>query len=509
MTTISLCVIARDEAALLPRLLDSVAGAVDDVVVVDTGSRDRTAEIARERGARVFHHAFRDDFADARNRSLEEALGDWILVLDADEVLEPGAGPALRAAVEDNTACGYYLTFDNDRGGGRIQRCAMMRLFRADPAIRFDYVIHEQVVPALLRHARRTGQRLLPLPAVRVFHDGYLPSRYAERGKAERNRLLFERQVQRYPDHIYSWYKYGDFLRQFDDRRDDAITALLRAAELLRRIDPAEARGLSFPSEVFALLGVDLDRRGETRRSMALVEEGLARFGATPNLLYVHGHLLAKEGRHREAFVAYARLRAFHDVVLPNPAEPGVTGPIAWHGMARALANLGYRTASRRCFELALAHDPTQDQARLGLARALLEVGDAKGAAAQYRAIVERTPGQPEVRLRLAATLLHLGEAKAAEQELATALDEGGNPLEIGPRLGQARLAQGDLEGALGIFAETPDQPTARAGIRILNDLSLGRDPWAGAGADEPSTLWRNLVRAGCAALAERVGVSH
>ncbi|HMR71365.1 MAG TPA: hypothetical protein PKA84_14155, partial [Rubrivivax sp.] len=87
--------------------------------------------------------------------------------------------------------------------------------------------IHEQVVPALLRHARRTGQRLLPLPAVRVFHDGYLPSRYAERGKAERNRLLFERQVQRYPDHISSWFKYGDFLRQFDDRRDDAITAEL------------------------------------------------------------------------------------------------------------------------------------------------------------------------------------------------------------------------------------------------------------------------------------------
>ena len=103
---ISLCMIARDEAAQLPRCLASVRGAVDEVVLVDTGSRDRTREIAREHGARVESFAWCDDFAAARNASLARASGDWVLVLDADEELPEATRAGLRAALAVHSSAG-------------------------------------------------------------------------------------------------------------------------------------------------------------------------------------------------------------------------------------------------------------------------------------------------------------------------------------------------------------------------------------------------------------------
>lgn len=97
---LALVVIARDEAARIGRLLDSVRPWVDEMLVLDTGSRDDTAAVAAAHGARVAHFAWCDDFAAARNHALDLAAADWHLVLDADEWLIDG-GPAL-AALRDS-----------------------------------------------------------------------------------------------------------------------------------------------------------------------------------------------------------------------------------------------------------------------------------------------------------------------------------------------------------------------------------------------------------------------
>ena len=89
MIRISLCLIARDEERFLPGCLASVSGVVDEIVLADTGSTDRTVEIARAAGATVVHHAWDEDFSAARNAALAAATGDWILLLDADERLAP------------------------------------------------------------------------------------------------------------------------------------------------------------------------------------------------------------------------------------------------------------------------------------------------------------------------------------------------------------------------------------------------------------------------------------
>jgi len=97
---VSLTMIVRDEEENLPHCLESVRGIFDEVVVVDTGSGDRTAEIARAFGAKVFEFAWVDDFAAARNAALEHATGDYAFWLDADDVIEPEQRGKLVALLE-------------------------------------------------------------------------------------------------------------------------------------------------------------------------------------------------------------------------------------------------------------------------------------------------------------------------------------------------------------------------------------------------------------------------
>ena len=85
--TISLCMIVKDEEEFLPGCLESVKEAVDEIIIVDTGSTDRTVEIAKSYGAKVYFHPWENDFSKARNYSISYATGDWIMYLDADEEL--------------------------------------------------------------------------------------------------------------------------------------------------------------------------------------------------------------------------------------------------------------------------------------------------------------------------------------------------------------------------------------------------------------------------------------
>ncbi|WP_233476275.1 glycosyltransferase family 2 protein [Paenibacillus sonchi] len=79
--------IVKDEEALLSRCLESVKGIADEIIIVDTGSTDRTKQIAENYGAKIYDYVWSNDFAAARNESLRHAAGKWILVLDADEYL--------------------------------------------------------------------------------------------------------------------------------------------------------------------------------------------------------------------------------------------------------------------------------------------------------------------------------------------------------------------------------------------------------------------------------------
>lgn len=110
---LSLCMIVKNESSQLAQCLSAACEHVDEIVIVDTGSQDNTAEIAAGFTDRLEHFEWCDDFAAARNHGLCKARGDWIVVLDADEVIEPEGWRAIRGAIESTGMDGFYLTQRN------------------------------------------------------------------------------------------------------------------------------------------------------------------------------------------------------------------------------------------------------------------------------------------------------------------------------------------------------------------------------------------------------------
>ncbi len=147
--------IVRDEEENLPHCLESVGGLFDQIVVVDTGSVDRTRELARQFGAQVFEFTWIDDFAAARNAALEHATGDYAFWLDADDVIEPSQRGKLQVLLDGlrtSDEAGYVVRCACDPGAdgsGGVTVVDHVRLFPLRPDVRWSYRVHEQILPAL------------------------------------------------------------------------------------------------------------------------------------------------------------------------------------------------------------------------------------------------------------------------------------------------------------------------------------------------------------------------
>jgi glycosyltransferase involved in cell wall biosynthesis len=160
---ISLCLIVRDEEASLHQCLDSVQGAYDELIVVDTGSTDRTVEIAREFGARIKGFEWGDDFSAARNHACSLARGTWIVMIDGDECLAPaGIGPRLPAMLRQIPGHVDKLLIEQRTlvGQGSVS-LLVDRVFRNTSRLRWKYRIHEVLETPLNRTAKTHDVYLL------------------------------------------------------------------------------------------------------------------------------------------------------------------------------------------------------------------------------------------------------------------------------------------------------------------------------------------------------------
>src|SRR3954454_13258483 len=192
--TLSLCMIVKDEEEMLPRCLASVKPAVDEIIIVDTGSTDRTVEIAHEFGATVLHHEWNGSFSDARNVSIETATGDWIIYLDADEVLVEEDADGLRALTGRVWREAFSLVETNytcDIEDGTAMTHNALRMFRNRPEYRFKGRLHEQMAYALPGYLSER----LEYTQLRIEHYGYLGVVRDSKDKSRRNLELLEQQV--------------------------------------------------------------------------------------------------------------------------------------------------------------------------------------------------------------------------------------------------------------------------------------------------------------------------
>jgi tetratricopeptide (TPR) repeat protein len=151
--------IVRDEERHLGRCLKSLEGVVDEIIVVDTGSADRTVEVAEACGAKVTDFPWCDDFSAARNESLNHATGAWIIWVDADEVIPEGEGKKIRKLTEEPLDRGFTFilrVIDPVTEAMRVSY-RQLRVFPNHLEIRFEWPVHEQVAPSL----RRKGIRIV------------------------------------------------------------------------------------------------------------------------------------------------------------------------------------------------------------------------------------------------------------------------------------------------------------------------------------------------------------
>ncbi len=186
---VSVCYIVKNEEKNLPISLETVKDIADELVIVDTGSTDSTLRIAEEAGARVFHFQWCDDFAAARNHALDQATGDWIVFLDADEgFLHPEKVLAKLREIDGRRppVDGVIVADINisPETGEQLGICRPVRAFRNLPRIRYQGRIHETIASrdGTLRLCQDDG-------GMSMYHTGYTEGVRIQ--KAKRNlRLL-------------------------------------------------------------------------------------------------------------------------------------------------------------------------------------------------------------------------------------------------------------------------------------------------------------------------------
>ncbi len=143
---LSLCMMVKNEEEMLPRCLESIKGSADEIIVVDTGSSDRTVEIAKSYGARIYHHAWENDFSKHRNQSISYATGDWILIMDADEEFYSEDVALLREVIQRSNADFIYLQcFDMEKTGKPHGVFNQVRLFRNGAGMHYTRCVHNQL----------------------------------------------------------------------------------------------------------------------------------------------------------------------------------------------------------------------------------------------------------------------------------------------------------------------------------------------------------------------------
>ncbi len=190
---ISACVITKNEEKTLPTWLSCVKQIADEIVVVDTGSTDRTVEIAKEGGARVEYFHWINDFSAARNYAIEQVRGKWILFLDADHYFLPDDCRRVKAAIKKYDARLKVVSLifhivDVDQDTGRLlgSDTYNVHCFRNLEWLRYERKIHEILVS---QSKRKTGTAQY-LDNVTLYHTGYSKTRIKQ--KLRRNLELLQ-----------------------------------------------------------------------------------------------------------------------------------------------------------------------------------------------------------------------------------------------------------------------------------------------------------------------------
>lgn len=212
--SVSLCMIVKNEEKYLADCLESVGNLASEIIIVDTGSTDRTVEIAESFGAHVKHFTWINDFAAARNESIKNAAGEWIFWMDADDRISPDNLIRLKKALVSEQADAYFCqVISQVKGQGQaMTETVHLRLFRNGIGLQFEGPIHEDITPSAMRQGSTIAQT-----NIIIEHTGYATNAQILKDKARRNLAIIKHALAQEPQNLYWRHHLGVCLYSLDD----------------------------------------------------------------------------------------------------------------------------------------------------------------------------------------------------------------------------------------------------------------------------------------------------
>jgi len=357
----SLTMIVRDEEKNLPSCLGSVRGLFDEIVVVDTGSTDRTKEIALEFGANVFDFVWVDNFAAARNEALARATGDYAFWLDADDVIDPGQRDKLRAILgglsgEDEAAYVVRCACDpSPDGTGGETVVDHIRLFPLRDDVRWTYRVHEQILPALRR--AKIPVRWTDLI---VRHTGYTDPALRAR-KLDRDTKILLRELEDRPDDPFVLFNLGSIAVERKDWKS--------ALGFLKRSLAGSAPTDSITRKLFAQIARVHQMMGDSRKALQTCAEGLKLDPEDAELWFRKGVVHRHRGESTEAESCWGRILSLKRPDQFCSVDQGIYGHLTRRNLAALAAERGDHAGAEKLWAEVLAECPGDREALMKLER--------------------------------------------------------------------------------------------------------------------------------------------
>lgn len=457
--SVSLCMIVKDEEEMLPRSLAAAAPFVDEIVIVDTGSSDRTIEIAKSYGARVIEREWTGSFSEARNVGLDAATGDWLLILDADEVLVADDAPHLRTLLGQTWREAFYISainFTGELDDGTATMHSTVRMFRNRPEHRYRGRLHEQIVEVLPAGA---PERFRTVP-IRIEHYGYLGAVRDAKEKSRRNIELLERQRDEGDTSAFMHFNLGSEYGALGDA-EAALVEFECAAEQLKEFEVSAGFVAALTSRHVRALRVC----GRLEDAIARADEALERFPGFTDLVVEQASAAVRLGRIDDAIAYYERCIEMGDAPSRYTATVGMGTYLPTIALAEIRHQQGDPATAVELLDAALVEHPGFFGLVLPFAAALLDCGTAPDAVV---ARVEERVAKltPTVRFMLGTALYEAGETVAAEAQYRSLLEQQPSSGPARVALAEALLSQRRWEEAAATAAALDDEEPHAAAAR-------------------------------------------
>jgi glycosyltransferase involved in cell wall biosynthesis len=335
--------------------LESVRSLFDEIIIVDTGSADRTVEIARSFGARVFDFPWVDDFAAARNAALARATGDYAFWLDADDVIDPPERAKLErliASLGTRDDAGYVVRCACDPspdGTGGDTVVDHIRLFPVRGSIRWTYRVHEQILPAL-----RRAKVPVEWTDITVRHTGYVDQALRGR-KLERDTRILRGELDERPDDQFVLFNLGAIAVE----RKDWSAALSYLERSLAGSAPSD----SIVRKLYALIARVHQMTGDPQAALRTCADGLSLDPDDAELRFRKAVVHRHRGESAEAEGCWRRILTLKRPNVFCSVDQGIYGHLTRRNLAALAAERGDHAESERMWREVLIECPGDREA--------------------------------------------------------------------------------------------------------------------------------------------------